>query len=113
MTQEIPLTRQEKIAAFKSATSSLMHWYAAQLKQGMTDAQLEDALRNVLGIMGGQGGPDRISVSYQGSGLKIWAGWSSPNIVTDKPLFQGNATVAMAREIFNIPDPTNPQQSLF
>ena len=45
MTQEIPLTRQEKIAAFKSATSSLMHWYAAQLKQGMTDAQLEDALR--------------------------------------------------------------------
>jgi len=74
------------------------------------DAVLHDA---DAGGQLGRGGPDCISVAYQGAGLKIWASWSYPNIVTDRPLFQGRATVSMAREIYRIPDPANRQQSLF
>ena len=113
MKQDRPITQADKIEAFKAATSSLVHWYGDQLRAGMTDEQLEDALGRALGIMGGRGGPDCISVAYQGAGLKIWASWSYPNIVTDRPLFQGRATVSMAREIYRIPDPANRQQSLF
>lgn len=113
MKQDKPLAQTDKIEAFKRATSSLAHWYADEIIAGMTDEQLEDALTRALGIMGGSCGPDCISVSYQGAGLKIWASWTWPNIVTDRPIFQGRATIAMAREVYNIPDPSNRQQSLF
>jgi hypothetical protein len=38
----------------------------------MTDAELPHGLTQGLGIMRGSGGPDQISVAYQGAGLKIW-----------------------------------------
>lgn len=113
MKQDRPLTQADRIEAFKRATSCLAHWYEDQIRAGMTDDELEDALGSAFGSMGGSCGPDHISVSWQGAGLKIWASWSYPNIVTDRPLFQGRATVAMAREIYCIPDPSNRQQSLF
>jgi len=38
----------------------------------MTDAELAHGLTQGLGIMGGSGGPDEISVAYQGASLRIW-----------------------------------------
>ena len=34
-----------------------------------------------------------------------------PNMHTDKPLFEGKATIAIARRIYGIPDPNNRQLS--
>ena len=108
-----PLSRAEKRDAFKIATSALMRWYGDQLADGATDAELEQMLERVLGIAGGSGGPDRLSVSFRGAGLRIWAGWSFPNEVTDKPIFAGKQTIAMAREVYGIVDPSVSQFSLF
>jgi hypothetical protein len=38
----------------------------------MTDAELAHGLTQGLGIMGGSGDSDEISVAYQGASLKIW-----------------------------------------
>jgi hypothetical protein len=50
---------------------------------------------------------------YQGSGLKIWGGWEVINHVTAKPLFSGTRSIAMAREVYGIADPTDGQMDLF
>lgn len=107
-----PLTHEDKVAAFKAATRSLINWYGNELAEGVTDARLEELLKQALGIFGGSGGPDQISLTFQGAGLKIWASWGSHNQVTDKPVFQGKATVKMAREVYGIPDPANSQMRL-
>lgn len=108
-----PLTYDEKVAAFKAATRSLIHWYGDEISAGVTDERLEELLKQALGIFGGSSGPDRLSLTFQGAGLKIWASWGSHNHVTDKPVFQGKATVKMAREVYSIFDPTDPQRRLF
>ena len=107
-----PLTHDEKVAAFKAATRSLINRYGEELAEGVTDARLEELLKQALGIFGGSGGPDQISLAFQGAGLKVWASWETVNNVTDKPIFQGKATVKMAREVYNIPDPANSQMRL-
>ena len=104
-----PLTHPEKVAAFKAATRSLIHWYGEEIAAGVTDERLEELLAKALGIFGGSGGPDRLSIVYQGSGLKIWAGCTAVNHVQEKPIFQGRATVRMAREVYRIPNPGDPQ----
>ena len=109
---DAPLTREDKVAAFKAATRSLIHWYGDEIAAGVTDARLEELLTKALGIFGGSGGPDCLSVTHQGAGLKIWAGHSHVNHVTEKPIFQGKATIAMAREVYSIPDPDNDQMRL-
>ena len=50
-------------------------------RTGLTDFQIQAALRYELGIMGGSGGPGQPSLAYQGSGLKIWASWDGINMV--------------------------------
>lgn len=107
-----PLTDDEKVAAFKAATRSLIHWHGDELAAGVTDARLEELLKQALGILGGSGGPNEISLAFQGAGLKIWASWETVNNVTDKPVFQGKATVKMAREVYGISDPANRQMRL-
>lgn len=109
---DAPLTHDEKVAAFKDATRSLLHWHGDEIKIGVTDDRLDELLRRALGLFGGSGGPDRLSVTFQGSGLKIWAGRTAVNHITEKPIFQGNATVRMAREVYAIPDPSNHQMRL-
>ena len=109
-----PLTEQDKETAFVQATSHMIDTLRKRpggLASGMTDDELSDALRLHLGIMGGRSGPDCISLAYQGAGLKIWASWDWPNMHTDKPLFEGKATIAMARRVYSIPDPDNRQLS--
>ena len=108
-----PLSQSEQEQVFRLATASLLHRYAEQCKTGMTDTELKTALKSCLGIFGGSGGPDRLSVSHQGAGLKIWGGKHDINHVTDPPLFAGNQTINKAREVYNIPDPDNKQLNLF
>ncbi|MEI9904730.1 MAG: hypothetical protein WDN06_12740 [Asticcacaulis sp.] len=78
----------------------------------MTDRELEAALKETLGIMGGSGGPGELDILYQGAGLKIWAGWEVCGI-RDKPVFQGAATIRMAREVYSIHQPGDTQLALF
>lgn len=107
-----PLTRADKRQAFERATRSLITWHGEEVAEGVTDERLAELLAEVLGIFGGSGGPNSTSITYTGSGLKIWAGWTTVNHVTDKPIFQGSATVKMAREVYKISDPSDDQVQL-
>lgn len=107
-----PLSRQERIEVFKLATKGLVKRYGDNFASGMSDAELKAALEQVLGIFGGSGGPDRLSVCFKGSGLRIWGSHHAFNHVEEKPLFEGAATIAMAREIYGIVDPDLEQISL-
>ena len=106
------LSNEDRIAVFKLATNGLVHWYHDKFKFGMTDNELKKALEDALGIFGGSGGPNRLSVSHKGAGLSIWGGWHSINHVKEKPLFSGAATIAMAREVYGIADPESDQLPL-
>ncbi len=65
-------------------------------------------------IFGGTGAADiQLSITNQGSGLKIWASWQVYNHVVEKPLFAGKATIAMAHEICGITNPEDGQLRLF
>ena len=107
------LSRADRELIFREATKGFVHRYGDRFAGGMSDGELWKALQEVLGIFGGSGGPDRPSITYQGSGLKIWGGWQVINHVTTAPLFSGGGTVAMAREIYGISDPTTDQMTLF
>lgn len=109
-----PLTRSEREWVFRRAThgfeGSAARW-ALHTGTGLTDPELAEALRFELGIYGGSGGPGEISIAFQGAGLRIWGGFETPNTVTDAPLFEGAATIAMARETYGIRDPEDRQLS--
>ena len=111
-----PLTHEEKLWAFRRATQSFANAgerWEERARTGLSDDQLEEALRYELGIMGGSCGPGVLDIAYQGAGLKIWASWDHINMVQDKPLFAGRATIAMAPEVYGIRDPSDRQTSLF
>ena len=108
-----PLSDADRVEVFRIATSSFQRRYGHQFAEGMTDEELEKALAEVLGIFGGSGGPDRLSVTFKGSGLRIWGGWQPVNHVQEKPLFAGKATIAMARAVYGISDPDDQQFSMF
>lgn len=78
----------------------------------MTEDELKEALETSLGIFGGSGGPGRVSVMFQGAGLKIWGGWTTANHVVTPPLFAGEQTIAMAREVYGIANPNDDQLQL-
>lgn len=107
------LSREDKELIFKIATRGFVHFHCDAIEKGMSDTELEAALVRSLGIFGGSGGPGKPSVSYQGSGLKIWGAWETINHVETDPLFQGKTTLKMAREIYKISDPTKKQMDLF
>lgn len=107
-----PLSQADRVVAFKAATRSFERDYRDRFESGMTDAELADALCASLGIFGGIGGPGRMDLTFQGAGLKIWASWEVHNHVTTKPVFAGAATVAMAREVYRIADPSTRRLSL-
>ena len=107
------LTFEDKEAIFRIAAASLPKRYAREIEAGMTDEALSAALSSVLGIFGGSYGPDQYSITYTGSGLRIWGGWHVVNHVTEAPLFAGKATIAMARQTYGISDPEQKQMELF
>lgn len=108
-----PLTETEKLDAFRTATRSITRWYAAEIARGMTDDDLKAALERVLGIWGGSAGPGELDVSFQGSGLRIWATWTIQTHHGTRPLFAGQATIATAREVYGIGNPADRQMRLF
>ena len=108
-----PLTQAEKTEIFKLATRVLLHRYGAQFRAGMSDDDLRSALAESLGLFGGSGSPDGPSVAYSGAGFRIWGGRHTVNHHTQRPLFAGDLTVAMAREVYGIADPQSGQLKLF
>lgn len=98
---------------FRAATGGFVFRYGDQFADGMSDDDLRKALEESLGIFGGSGGPGKPSVTYRGAGLKIWGAWEVINHVTTAPLYSGQATVDMAREVYGIKDPSQDQMSLF
>lgn len=79
----------------------------------MSDAEVKHALEYELGEMGGGCAPDEPDYEYQRSGLKIWGGWSVRRS-SDKPLWQGAATIAKARAFYGLRQPSDDRQlSLF
>lgn len=104
-----PLSMADKEDVFRQATTGLPRRYACEIEAGMSDPELEAALKQVLGI----GGPDRLSITYRGAGLKIWGSWHVQNHVTEPALFEGATTIRMARVIYRIADPTDEQMVLF
>jgi len=71
--------RDEKLWAFLKVTGGLERW-KERARTGLTDAQLEEALREKLGICGGSGGPCEPSISFQGAGLKICRSWDGTDL---------------------------------
>lgn len=108
-----PLTHAEREAAFRTATRCLIAWHCEELKQGVTDDRLRELLERALCIFGGSGGPNQLHVTYQGSGLKIWASREIHNHCQMKPTFQGELVVKMAREVYEIRNPQEKQLSFF
>ena len=106
------LSHADKQDAFKRATNCLVSWYGDKIESGVCDEELNELLARALGIAGGSAGPGRINVSYKGAGLRIWASWGYYNEFTDKPIFSGQQTVKMAREVYGISDPSNHQLGL-
>ncbi len=110
------LSAHDRLYAFKRATGGIeraaKRW-AERAATGLTDEQLAEALAYEIGIFGGSCGPGELHPTYQRAGLKIWASWESMNHVTDRPIFEGRATIAMAREVYGIRDPSDMQLSLF
>ncbi len=113
MRENRPLSQTDKEEAFRIATRALPKWYADAVASGMTDAALTFALEQVLRIFGGSCGPGRMDVTHQAAGLKIWGGGDFVNHHTEKPLFSGTKTLALARHIYGIGDPDDVQMALF
>lgn len=107
-----PFSPEDRQTVFREATRSLVHWYGHRFNMGMTDEELTEALETSLGVFGGSGGPGRVSVTFQGAGLKIWGAWTTVNHVVTPPLVEGAQTIAMAREVYGIADPSNDQLQL-
>jgi hypothetical protein len=107
------LTKADKVAAFRVATAGFARRIEERGLIPMDDLALEATLHNALGSFAGRCGPDQMHITWQGAGLKIWASWHIHNHVTERPIFAGQATVAMSREIYGIPDPAQTQLSLF
>ncbi|MBK8174848.1 MAG: hypothetical protein IPK66_06135 [Rhodospirillales bacterium] len=109
------LTEEEKTYAFLKATGGMsgaaQRWRDRAAK-GMTDEELAEALAFELG-QGGSSGPDSLSISQNGAGLRIWASWDVQNIHTAKPVFAGKHSIAKAREVYRIRDPADRQLALF
>lgn len=109
------LSEDNKLAAFLKATNGMAgandRWIE-RAATGMTDEQLAKALAFEMGE-GGSGGPDSLWISQNGAGLRIWASWEVQNIHSAKPIFEGKATIAKAREVYGIANPEDNQLSLF
>ncbi|CAH1666150.1 conserved hypothetical protein [Hyphomicrobiales bacterium] len=111
-----PLSEADKrdgfIRAINGYSGAKQRW-ADRAARGMSDAELAEALAFELGIFGGSGGPDQLSLTFQGAGLKIWISWKVHNHVTTKPTFEGKGTIAFARLVYGIKDPADRQLALF
>jgi hypothetical protein len=114
--EPLAITEAERVAGFRKATSgtagAAARWQERAAK-GMSNDELAKALAYEIGSFGGSGGPDSLCLTYQAAGLKILIGWEIGNTREQPPTIQGQATVAMARELYGIKDPADKQLALF
>lgn len=106
------LTDADKLHIFCTVTRGFARRHSPAFGRGMTDDDLANALGDAFGIMGGRAAPDEPYIVYQGAGLKIWGGWTYQT-PRDRPIFTGAATIAMARRVYGIADPSERQLALF
>jgi hypothetical protein len=69
------LTEADRIAGFMKATggmSGACDRWKERAATGLSDAELAEALRYELGIMGGSAGPGSLSLHYQGAVAGRW-----------------------------------------
>ncbi|MHC2424234.1 hypothetical protein ACVII1_007235 [Bradyrhizobium elkanii] len=111
-----PLTEADRTTGFRRATCSMagaQERWRERARTGLSDQALAEALSYELGIFGGCGGPDRLSLTYKGAGLKIWISWETHNSYQMKPTFSGETTIAMPRLVYGVKDPEEVQFTLF
>ena len=111
-----PLTEEDKKAAFlrtvHNMSGSHVRW-RQRAKTGLTDCELEEALRYEFGIAGGGScGIDGLFLDYQRSGLKIWAAYYYSSVFKHTPIFQGAKTIEAARVYLGITDPNSSVHAL-
>lgn len=82
------------------------------IAERVSDKALEAALERSLGIQGGSSGPGELYITFKGAGLKIWASRDHYWHIEQRPMCRGQATVRMAREVYQIADPTDAQLPL-
>jgi hypothetical protein len=114
--QDRTLTEAERERWFRRATSMMCgaddRWNE-RAERPMTNSELAEALRFEIHTEGGGGCRDTPDYWYNVSGLRVWVGWNV-NPCRDKPTWQGVATVAMARQVYDIRSGAeSPQMSLF
>jgi len=109
-----PLTHADRVRALRLAAESMegasQRW-AERVRTGQTDEQLARALEYEFGALGGCA-RDNIGVTYQGSGLKLWADRCIGSR-SQPPFAEGKATLWLAREVYGIADPEERQLGLF
>jgi hypothetical protein len=106
------LTHRAFIRATQSMCGAAERWQA-DASTGLTDQQLHDRLAYELGSYGGTS-ETGLDIEYVGDGLCIWA--SATGFVRrtkDKPILQGQTTIAYARHTYGIRHPTDGQLALF
>ena len=110
------LTDGDKLYIFKRSTAGMeggISRWEERAQAPMTDDEVRKALEFEIGH-GGGAGPDTPGYAYNSSGLRIWGHWDYPNVVKDKPLWAGAATIPKAREGFGIKTPEEfAEPSLF
>jgi len=107
------VTPKDKVAAFKAVTPRFYRDYQYMFEKGMSDAEIETALKDQFGDFGSRGGPGQLHITQQAAGLKIWISWHIHNHVREEPALVGTGTIAMAREVYGIVNSDDGQLALF
>lgn len=109
---KVPFTEEEKIEIVKQACGCLS-WDRWNRERGFTDEELAKYLSHNMSE-GGKCGPGILSIDHNGSGLKIYASWTTvcPSYNGDL-ICEGIGTVKRARIAYDIKDPSNNQIDLF
>lgn len=108
-----PVTPKDKVAAFKAVTPRFYYDNQHRFEEGMSDAEIELALKDQFGDFGSRGGPGQLHITQQAAGLKIWISWHIHNHVREEPVLAGTGTIAMAREVYGINNSDDGQMVLF
>ena len=110
------LTQEDKQHALRRAltsTQGAVKRWSERAATGLSDEDMAKAVRYELGICGGSGCRDSIDIHYEGAGFKIWAAWECFNPYQTEPIFQGQATITAARQLFGVKSPDDIQLDLF
>lgn len=118
------LTDADRLEAVRIATASFRksgERWKKRAASGLTDAELEKALRDELGVAGARGGPNQLWVAYRGYDLLIGASWEGPceyrlhSLDPKVVVCRGKETIRLARQVWGVdlPITVGHQFSLF